>query len=331
MHVVIDEERVVDAELGAKTIKELIESYNLIGGFMAKNLYDAAKILISMYSDPDVTVILSFTANLVSTGLRGIIRGIIERGFADLVITTAGTVDHDVAKSMGGVYFKGTFDVDDSELLSRGIHRIGNVFVRREHYGPLVEKAVHSTLSKVSKDEVGVRELLWLMADELDDSSIIRAAKRACVPIYIPGFVDGAFGTAILTYNEVQRARVGGRRINVNVLKDEEEIMNIIHSSKKLGAVVIGGGISKHHTIWWSQFKDGLDYVVYLTTATEWDGSLSGARPKEAISWGKVKPRAMSTFVLGDATITVPILFNYVVSEINFRSRNMGIYPWSCQ
>jgi len=95
--------------------------------------------------------------------------------------------------------------------------------------------------------------------------------------------------------------------------------------------VVIGGGISKHHVIWWSQFKGGLDYVVYLTTATEWDGSLSGARPKEAISWGKVKPSAMSTFVVADATITIPILFNYIASEIKFRSRNMGVYPWSCQ
>jgi deoxyhypusine synthase len=327
----IHEEKVSDAELGAESIKDLIESYNLIGGFMARNLYDAANILKSMYSDPDVTVILSFTANLVSTGLRGILRGIIERGLVDVVITTAGTVDHDVAKSLGGVYFKGSFDVDDSELLDKGIHRIGNVFVRREHYGPLVEKAVHATLSRVNRDEIGVRELLWLMADELDDSSLIKAAKRACVPIYIPGFVDGAFGTAILTFNEVQRARSGGRRVNVNVLRDEEELMNIVYSSKKLGAVVIGGGISKHHVIWWSQFKGGLDYVVYLTTATEWDGSLSGARPKEAISWGKVKPSAMSTFVIADATITVPILFNYIASEIKFRSRNMGVYPWSCQ
>jgi Deoxyhypusine synthase len=67
----IHEEKVTDAELGAESIKDLIESYNLIGGFMARNLYDAANILKSMYSDPDVTVILSFTANLVSTGLRG--------------------------------------------------------------------------------------------------------------------------------------------------------------------------------------------------------------------------------------------------------------------
>lgn len=323
-------DKVVDAELYARSIEELVEMYGMIGGFMALNMYNAAKVMLSMYSDPDVTVIVSFTANLVSTGLRGILRGIIERGLADVVITTAGTVDHDVAKSMGGVYYKGSFDVDDSELLKEGIHRIGNVFVHKEHYGPLVEKAVHNALSKISKDEVSVRELLWVLADELDDSSIIKASKKSCVPIYIPGFVDGAFGTAILTYNEAQRARVGGRQVRVNVLEDERELMNIIYSSKKLGAVIIGGGISKHHVIWWSQFKGGLDYVVYITTATEWDGSLSGARPKEAVSWGKVKPNAESTYVIADATVVLPILYSYVASKIGFRERNMGVYPWSC-
>ena len=324
------EVKVTDAELGVETVEGLVESYGLIGGFMARNLYEAAKILVSMLNDPEATIIVSFTANLVSTGLRGLFRGIIERGFVDVVVTTAGTVDHDVAKSMGGVYFMGSFDADDSELWERGIHRIGNVFVRREHYGPLIEKAVHEALSKVGKDRVSVRELLWVLADILDDSSIIRASRKACVPIYIPGFVDGAFGTAILTYNEAQRARSGGRQVFVDVVEDERELMNIIYNSKKLGALIIGGGISKHHVIWWSQFRGGLDYVIYVTTATEWDGSLSGARPKEAISWGKVKASAHSTYVIGDATIILPILLNYAASKVGFRKRNMGIYPWQC-
>ncbi len=146
--------------------------------------------------------------------------------------------------------------------------------------------------------------------------------------------MDGAFGTALLTLNDMRRAR-GGKSggVLVDVIKDEREIMDIVYSSKKLGAIIVGGGISKHHVIWWSQFKDGLDYVVYVTTATEWDGSLSGARPKEAISWGgKVKPTAASSFVFSDATVALPIMFSYVANKLGgFRRRNLGgIYPWSC-
>ena len=74
------------------------------------------------------------------------------------------------------------------------------------------------------------------------------------------------------------------------------------------GAIMLGGGISKHHTIWWNQFRDGLDAALYLTTAVEWDGSLSGARTREAISWGKVKPNARHTTVEGDITVLFPLM-----------------------
>ncbi len=65
--------------------------------------------------------------------------------------------------------------------------------------------------------------------------------------------------------------------------------------------------------IWWAQFKGGLDYAIYLTTAVEYDGSLSGARPHEAISWGKVKPSAKHVHVYCDATITLPLLLHELI------------------
>src|SRR5438067_6653658 len=73
-------------------------------------------------------------------------------------------------------------------------------------------------------------------------------------------------------------------------------------------ALMIGGGVSKHHTSWWNQFRGGLDYAVYITTAPEWDGSLSGARVREGISWGKVQENAKQVTIEGDATAILPIL-----------------------
>jgi deoxyhypusine synthase len=51
---------------------------------------------------------------------------------------------------------------------------------------------------------------------------------------------------------------------------------------------MLGGGVPKNHTLWWNQYREGLDYAVYVTTAQEFDGSSSGALVREAISWGKV-------------------------------------------
>ncbi|MEM5806043.1 MAG: deoxyhypusine synthase family protein, partial [Candidatus Aenigmatarchaeota archaeon] len=91
-------------------------------------------------------------------------------------------------------------------------------------------------------------------------------------------------------------------------LKDEKLLSDLVWNTKKSGAVIIGGGISKHHVIWWNQFKKGLDYAVYITTAVEYDGSLSGARPREAISWNKIKENALTITIECDATICLPII-----------------------
>ena len=90
----------------------------------------------------------------------------------------------------------------------------------------------------------------------------------------------------------------------------------IVFNAKKSGAIIIGGGISKHHVIWWNQFKEGLDYAVYLTTAVEYDGSLSGAQTREAISWGKIKEMADHVAVEGDATVTLPIIIGAIVERL---------------
>jgi deoxyhypusine synthase len=125
------------------------------------------------------------------------------------------------------------------------------------------------------------------------------------VPIFNPGILDGAFGTQLTIFSQ-------DHDFKLNLLKDEIELSNIAFDNKKTGALMIGGGISKHHVMWWNQFKGGLDYAVYITTATQFDGSLSGARLTEAVSWGKVKERAKYETIDGDATIILPIIFAYL-------------------
>ena len=80
---------------------------------------------------------------------------------------------------------------------------------------------------------------------------------------------------------------------------------------------MIGGGISKHHTIWWNQFKGGLNYALFITTATQYDGSLSGARLKEAVSWGKIDKKAEYVTVDGDATIILPVLLSALYERLD--------------
>lgn len=287
-------------------IEDLIELYGSIHGFMASHIYEAIKIIKEFREKCD-TKIISFTGNIVATGVRGIISQLLKERIFNVAITTCGTVDHDIARSFGGRYMKGFFDSDDVQLHKEGIHRLGNVYIPVNDYGPIIEKAVHSVLSElVNRNGSGrtysVKDILWEIGRKIDDeNSILRIASSNGIPIYVPGFLDGAFGTALFTFSQFNK-------IYIDVFRDESELADIAFRSRCMGALIVGGGISKHHTLWWAQFHGGLDYAVYITTAVEWDGSLSGARPREAITWSKIREGARSVVVYGDATVLIPII-----------------------
>lgn len=298
-----------------QSVRDIVEMYGLMGGFSSKFVYDAYKILMEMFSNKDCKVFLSFTANLLATGLRGVISELIEKGFIDVIITTGGSVDHDVARALGGNYYHGDFSYDDTFLKEHGIFRLGNILIPQDSYGVIIEKFTWNLLDELTKVKSvwGVRELLSEVGARLnDDNSFLRQAYLRGIPVYIPGIVDSCFGTSLLMYSQ-------SHKFNIDVLKDQKELSDIVFDSKVTGALMIGGGISKHHTIWWNQFKGGLDYAVYLTTAFEYDGSLSGAQIREAVSWGKVKPEAKKVTVYGDATIILPILLAAVYESLNVK------------
>ncbi|MEM4810369.1 MAG: deoxyhypusine synthase family protein, partial [Thermofilum sp.] len=113
------------------------------------------------------------------------------------------------------------------------------------------------------------------------------------------------------------RARASSelRGIVLDTVADMAKIAEIVYEADCLAGLMLGGGISKHHVIWWAQFRGGLDYAVAVTSAPEWDGSLSGARTREAISWGKIKPSAKHVTVPGDATLLLPIILGAVAKR----------------
>jgi deoxyhypusine synthase len=159
--------------------------------------------------------------------------------------------------------------------------------------------------------ELCTREIIEEFGKRITDkNSIIYWANRNKIPIYVPGITDGAFGSQIWLFTQTHRD------FKIDLMKDEQELSDIVFDAKASGALMLGGGISKHHTIWWNQFRDGLDYAVYVTTAVEYDGSLSGAQMREAVSWGKVREDARYITVEGEVTLILPLMVAYLNDEI---------------
>lgn len=288
-------------------VRKLIEMMERSGGFTAKKLGVAYRIMKEMLGEKDCIKFLSFPACIVSTGTRGVIREMLFRKMVDVVITTCGTLDHDLARIWKN-YYHGDFMLDDRMLHRAGVHRLGNILVPTESYGLILERKLQPILKDIYDSglrELSTSQLVWEIGKRVkSEDSIVYWAYRNNIPVFIPGITDGAVGSQVWLFWQTHRD------FKINLLEDEQQLAEIVFKAKKTGALMIGGGISKHHTIWWNQFREGLDYAVYITTAFEYDGSLSGAQVREAISWGKVREDAKHVTVEGDATILLPLLIS---------------------
>jgi len=294
-----------DYEINSKSISLLVDGMAKSGGFESRNLWDGINIIRTMTEDAKCTKFLSFVGSIISTGARGIIKDMLKRKMFDCVITTCGALDHDIARS-DTKYYAGDFRMDDTMLYKRNIHRLGNVLVPQNNYGPVIEKKVQECLKDLY--EKGVKnvptfEITRRIGSTLNESSFLYWAYKNDIPVVVPGIVDGAVGSQIWFFYQKHRD------FNLNLLLDETKLSDLVYEATKTGAFIIGGGISKHHTLWWNQFRGGLDYAASITTASEWDGSLSGALVAEAISWGKVKGKARQTTIHGEATTLLPFIY----------------------
>ena len=286
-------------------IQSIFSEMENSGGFESRNLAYGVDILRSMISEQNCTKFLSFVGSLMSTGARGIIRDMLKNNMFDVIITTCGAIDHDIARTYDR-YYAGDFRMDDGMLLENNIHRLGNVLVPMENYGPLIEEKVQRCLKDMYKEgrrEVATYEITSYIGSTLDESSFLYWANKNKIPVIVPGIVDGAVGSQVWLFYQQHKD------LKIDILKDQSKLSDLVFDAKKSGAFMIGGGISKHHTLWWNQFRGGLDYAVYITTAHEWDGSLSGALVAEAISWGKVTSRASQTTIHGEASTLLPFIY----------------------
>jgi deoxyhypusine synthase len=286
------------------TVDSLMRQLKESGGFTGRKIADAVDIIEGMVRNEACTVFLSFPACIMATGTRGVLVELVKRKLVDVVITTCGTLDHDLARSWKD-YYHGDFFMDDAGLREENISRLGNVLVPDESYGLILEKRLAPMFEEIltGKDSISTKDLIDEVGSRMEDeNSLLYWCHENEVPVFVPGITDGSFGSQLWMYWQTHRD------LRIDLFKDEQDLSDIVFEASETGAIVIGGGISKHHVIWWNQFRNGLDHAVYLTTAEEYDGSLSGARVREAVSWGKVKASADQITVEGDATLTLPII-----------------------
>ncbi|PNH06092.1 Deoxyhypusine synthase, partial [Tetrabaena socialis] len=136
--------------------------------------------------------------------------------------------------------------------------------------------------------------------------SIYYWAHKNGIPVFSPAITDGSIGDMLYFHSYKNPG------LRVDMVEDIRRINDIAMraSPRKTGMIILGGGVPKHHIANANLMRNGADFAVYLNTAQEFDGSDSGARPDEAVSWGKIRMDAKPVKVSGDATILFPLLIS---------------------
>ncbi|MCX8196862.1 MAG: deoxyhypusine synthase [Candidatus Micrarchaeota archaeon] len=292
------------APLAQMPVREFLERYRTIG-FQASQLWKAAQVIRKMQKE-DATIFLTFTSNMVSSGLREVFAHLCKERQIDCIVTSTGSIEEDCMKAKSP-FVLGSFDVDDAQLKANGMNRIGNIFVKDEQYAEFekqhlafMEKMYRQSGGKICMSQY-VHELGKTINDE---NSFVYWCAKNNIPVFLPGPLDGAMGDHFYYFNQ----RHWQKPFVVDAAEELKRFYDIVLGAEKAGGIILGGGIAKHHLIGAAILRNGLDYAVYISTGTEYDGSLSGARPREAVSWNKLKKEENSSFVEADATLVFPLL-----------------------
>ncbi len=294
-----------DIRLGEKpSVKELVDAYGK-SGFQGTHIKEGVGLVREM-KESGATIFLAFTANVVASGLRGVLASMVRDGYADVIVTTGGALDHDLIKAYEP-YLLGSFGEDDAKLHKEGVNRIGNILVPSSRY-ELLEEKMGKVFAEVSREKkiVSPSEIAKEIGKQVEDEgSILRQAHLRGIPVFSPGITDSAIG--LQTYFWKQKKE--NMDFGIDVTSDMKLLADKALNAEKSGAIILGGGISKHHTIGVNLLRGGLDYALYLTSAQGWDGSLSGAPAREAVSWGKIREEGKHVTVYGDAVVTLPLIY----------------------
>lgn len=188
--------------------------------------------------------------------------------------------------------------------------RIADIFVKDNDFEELEARIYHllDNLSERKLTGLAPSEFLSELGSTLTDpSSIVRQAFLKGVPIFSPGLMDSMLGFHMYTFSTTTS-------FSLDFVKDLRILGTMIMEAKKTGAIMLGGGLTKHFTMGSTILKGGLDMAVQITLDRPEGGSLGGAPLVEGVSWQKMQKDADFETVIGDATILFPLL---VIGALN--------------
>ena len=298
--------------------------------FSARDLNRASQIYEKMLNDKDCTIILTLAGSLFSAGLKRVVYDMIMNNMIDAIVSTGAIMtDQDFFEALGFRHYKGTPFVDDNELRDLHIDRIYDTFIDEDELR-VCDDTCAKIFNSMETKPYSSREFIFEFGKYLEenggpkaDDSVIWAAYKKNVPIFVPAFSDCSAGFGFI----IHQTENPDSHVSVDSAKDFLELTKIKLASKDTGIFMIGGGVPKNFTQDIVVAADILKedapmhkYAIQITVADERDGALSGSTLKEASSWGKVET-TFEQMVYSEATLALPLIAGYSYHKGSWKQR----------
>ncbi|KAI9873238.1 MAG: Deoxyhypusine synthase [Pleopsidium flavum] len=310
------------------TVEELIASYANTG-FQASAVSDAVRIINDMqtWRDPETdsqtTIFLGYTSNLISSGLRETLRYLVQYKHVSAIVTTAGGIEEDLIKCLAPTYL-GSFSTPGASLRAKGMNRIGNLVVPNSNYCLFEDWVVPILDTMLAEQEASENtdppwywtpsKMIHRLGKEIDnEASVYYWAYKNDIPVFCPALTDGSLGDMLYFHT----FKSSPQQLRIDIVEDIRKINTLAVRAKRAGMIILGGGVVKHHIANACLMRNGAESAVYINTAQEFDGSDAGARPDEAVSWGKIKVGGDSVKVYAEATVVFPLIVAATFAKVD--------------
>ena len=322
-----------------ETIKHIdIKKHNVVSlvdsmehmAFSARELNRAARIYDMMLKDKECGIILTLAGSLFSAGLKKVVYEMIMNNMVDAIVSTGAImIDQDFFEALGFKHYLGTQFSNDNELRDLAIDRIYDTFIDEDELR-ICDETCKKICDSLEPRPYSSREFIWEMGKYLENNggpkvedSVIYAAYKKNVPIFVPAFSDCSAGFGFLVHQTENPIK----HVSIDSAKDFLELTKIKLNCKETGILMIGGGVPKNFTQDIVVAADILEgkaemhkYAIQITVADQRDGALSGSTLKEASSWGKVET-TFEQMVYSEATIGMPLIVGYAYHKGSWKER----------
>jgi deoxyhypusine synthase len=311
--------------------------------FTSRETAAAADIFHRMIKDKDCTVILTLAGSTGAAGCLGIYADMIKHNMIDVVVSTgAAIVDMDFFEAIGFKHYRGTPNVNDTELRNAYVDRIYDTFIDEEELqvcDNTIKKIADSLKPGIYSSREFIREMGRYLVQsskfkvqssksktvnrKFKKDSLVQLAFEHNVPVFCPAFSDSSAGFGLVMHQNDNPEK----HVSIDSVKDFLELTKIKMAAKTSGLFMIGGGVPKNFAQDTVICAECLGkevpmhkYAVQITVADVRDGACSSSTLKEAASWGKVDT-VYEQMVFAEATSVLPLIASYVYHKGAWKQR----------